>query len=145
VATPQKTIDRQANLVKNVVLRVTHLDWCSIHVMDEKTSASHVLCRQRFHFKLRRHLSAIEIHRFQIPAQVAWAITVNKAQGKTIERALLDLRKPYWQHGSAHVAPTRVPCARDCLAFVDRASSICIGGNIVPVLRNVVFPDLVLD
>ena len=145
VAVPQKTIDRQANLVKNAVLRVTHLDWCSIHVMDEKTSASHVLCRQRFHFKLRRHLSAIEIHRFQIPAQVAWAITVNKAQGKTIERALLDLRKPYWQHGSAHVAPTRVPCARDCLAFVDRASSICIGGNIVPVLRNVVFPDLVLD
>jgi hypothetical protein len=49
----------------------------------------------------------MDIHRTQLPAQLAWAVTVNKAQGKTIERALLDLSKPYWQHGSGFVAPSR--------------------------------------
>ena len=92
-----------------------------------------------------RHLDGVEIHRIQVPTQLAWAITVNKAQGKTIERALLDLRRPYWQHGSGHVAPSRVPCARDCIAYVDPSTALWTNGAVpVPMIRNVVFPGLVV-
>ena len=141
----QMTVDKEAGLVKNKVVRITMLRWCRMHVLDEKAGTTHVLCRQHFIFALTRHLNGIEIHRTQLPAQLAWAITVNKAQGKTIERALLDLRKPYWQHGSGFVAPSRVPLARNCLAYVDAASSTMQHGARVPVIRNVVFPGLVVE
>lgn len=132
--------------MKNKLLRVTQLEWCRVHVVDEKSRSTHVLCRQQFIFSLVRHLNGVEIHRTQLPTQLAWAITVNKAQGKTIERALLDLRRPYWQHGSGHVAPSRVPRARDCLAYVDAATaSWSAAGLPVPVIRNVVYPGLVVQ
>ena len=37
------------------------------------------------------------------------------------------------------------PLARDCLAYVDSASSVMQHGQLVPVVRNVVIPGLVLD
>ena len=140
-----KTLDKEAGLVKNKLLRITALEWCRVHVVDEKSRRTHVLCRQEFIFSLVRHLNGIEIHRTQLPTQLAWAITVNKSQGKTIERALLDLRRAYWQHGSGHVAPSRVPLARDCLAYVEAATaSWSAAGLPVPVIRNVVYPGLVV-
>lgn len=118
--------------------------WNAIEVENEHDQSRHLLCRQRFEFSLTGSLKSVKINRFQVPAQLAWAITVNKAQGTTIPRTLLDLRRPYWQHGSGYVAPARVPTRHGCAAYVDART--CINGQrVVPVICNVVLPGLTLD
>jgi hypothetical protein len=84
------------------------------------------------------------IKRRQLPAQHAWSFTINKSQGRTIPRSIVDVRRPFWQHGSGHVAFSRVPCSKDSAAFADSESVIYTGGRPVPVIRNVVYPGLVV-
>jgi hypothetical protein len=131
--------------VKNHIVRVTRLRWGALEVVDERDGSRHVLCRQWFRFSLQRHLKGVEIDRLQLPAIAAWAITVNKAQGMTMPRALLDMRRPFWQHGTGYVAPSRIPRSVDVAAYVDERSSLVCNGVRVPVIRNVVYPALVVS
>ena len=110
---------------------------------DPDDGSHHLLCRQRFEFSLTGHLRSVKIKRFQVPTQLAWAITVNKAQGTTIPCVVLDLRRPYWQHGAGYVAPSRVPTRHGCAAYVDPRTCIS-GATIIPVICNVVLPGLVI-
>lgn len=143
-ARAQTNLDKVAGLVKNKVLRVVRLMRNAFEACDEETGSHHVLCRQPFQFNLTRALKGVTIHRRQLPAMHAWAITVDKAQGKTIHRSIVDLRKPYWQHGKANVALSRVPTSSDCAAYVNGYSCVYVRGCCVPVLRNVVYPGLVV-
>jgi hypothetical protein len=139
-------VDKVAGLVKNKVMRVTRLMWQAYEAVDEKDGSRHLLCRQRFTFALTAHLNGVEIHRKQLPAQHAWAMSVNKSQGRTIPRAIVDVRVPFWQHGSAHVAFSRIPRSADCGVFVDHNTVMYDDrGRAVPVLRNVVYPGLVVS
>ena len=137
----QKNVDKSAGLVKNKILRVKRLLWNAIEVEDEKDSSRHLLCRQRFEFSLTRHLNSISIKRLQVPAILAWAVTVNKSQGTTIPRTLLDLRRAYWQHGEGYVAPARVPTRQGCGVYVDSHSCLT-RPRLIPVICNVVLPGL---
>ena len=51
-----------------------------------------------------------EIHftRLQFPVRVAFAMTINKAQGQTLERVGVLLDKPCFSHGQLYVALSRV-------------------------------------
>jgi energy-coupling factor transporter ATP-binding protein EcfA2 len=43
----------------------------------------------------------------QIPLQLAWAVTIHKAQGKTFERVTIDLGRRMFAHGQLYVALSR--------------------------------------
>jgi ATP-dependent DNA helicase PIF1 len=43
----------------------------------------------------------------QIPLRLAWAVTIHKAQGATIEEVTIDFRKPMFAAGQAYVALSR--------------------------------------
>jgi hypothetical protein len=49
-------------------------------------------------FKLRRH---------QFPVRLAFAMTINKSQGQSVEHVGLDLRTPVFSHGQLYVALSR--------------------------------------
>ena len=50
--------------------------------------------------------------------QVAYAVTYNKSQGKTLRRAVVDARVPVFAHGQLYVALSRVRTREDILVLV---------------------------
>jgi len=50
------------------------------------------------------------IHRHQFPIKLAYAMTINKAQGQTFKRLGIDLTTPVFDHGQLYTALSRAPC-----------------------------------
>jgi ATP-dependent exoDNAse (exonuclease V) alpha subunit len=58
--------------------------------------------------KIKRKLSVQVVGSYtQIPLMLAWATTVHKAQGLTLETVHLDLNSPGWCHGLVYTALSR--------------------------------------
>jgi ATP-dependent DNA helicase PIF1 len=58
------------------------------------------------------------LERQQIPLRLAYAITIHKAQGATLDCALIDIGKNTFEYGQAYVALSRVK-SLDCLYIWD--------------------------
>ena len=102
----------------------------------------HTIGRARFSFALKRN-SPLKVLRTQLPLVHAWALTINRSQGQTLERALLDLRRPAFAHGHAYVAVSRVHVADDLGVFVD--GTCCetrADGSRCAVLASVIYHEL---
>ena len=145
VALLAKTLDKAAGLVKNARVVVTALRWNAAVVRLDRTDAPstlHTIGRTTFAFKLK-HSSPLKIVRTQLPLIHAWALTINRAQGQTLDRALLDLRDTTFEHGQAYVAVSRVHTADELSVFIDdRSSIVAPGGARVGVLACVTYPEL---
>ena len=49
------------------------------------------------------------VHRHQFPIKLAFAMTINKAQGQTLIRLGIDLTEPVFDHGQLYTALSRAP------------------------------------
>ena len=49
-----------------------------------------------------------ELERYQYPITLAWAVSIHKVQGVSLDRAVIDLENAVFDHGQAHVALSRV-------------------------------------
>ena len=56
---------------------------------------------------------AVPLVRRQFPVRLAYAVTVNKSQGQTLDRVGLFLRDPCFSHGQLYVALSRVRLPKD--------------------------------
>ena len=50
---------------------------------------------------------ACDIKRYQFPVRLAYAMTINKAQGQSLKRVGIDLSEPVFAHGQLYVAVSR--------------------------------------
>ena len=76
------------------------------------TGDAHPLSRISFNLSVRsekRKAINFQIHRRQFPLRLAYAMTINKSQGQTLQRVALDLREPCFSHGQLYAALGRVP------------------------------------
>ena len=85
----------------------------------------------------------IEFKRTQFPVRLAFAMTINKAQGQTFNTVGLYLPEPVFTHGLLYVAMSRVRLPTSLKITVDRDSSI-IPGREGRYTRNVVYTDVLL-
>nr|CAD2208897.1 unnamed protein product [Meloidogyne enterolobii] len=76
-----------------------------------------------------------DLHRHQFPLVLAFAMTVNKAQGQTLEKLGIDLSKDVFSHGQLYVALSRV---RSWQALSIRLLS----NNNERKVKNVVFKEI---
>ena len=78
---------------------------------------------------------SFQLHRRQFPIHLAFALTINKAQGQTVRFVGVDLREPVFSHGQLYVALSRA------------TSQKCIKLLLPPTfptncLYNVVYPQI---
>ena len=125
---------------QNQIVTVGELRRFSAVVVDA-SGARWTVPRKKFVVKVDA-AESIKIAHTQLPFVHAWAITVNKSQGQTCERTLLDLRRSYWEHGQAYTALGRSMTASDTGAFVNASSAIHRNGRIVPVMAAICLPQL---
>ena len=141
------TVDRAAGLVKNRRVTVVELRWHAVVVaiVGDDQHLRHTICRQCFTVDLRGLSKGIKVWRKQIPLVHAFAVTMHKAQGMTLERALLDLTRAFFSHGHAYLGPGRVSSRYDISAYCDERSSVLgANGSRVPIIANVVYPQFAL-
>ena len=82
-----------------------------------------------FSFTLRRR---------QFPVRLAFAITINKAQGQSTKFVGIDLRIPVFSHGQLYVALSR--------STSSKRIKVLLPNNVQqPVTSNVVYPEVLLD
>jgi ATP-dependent exoDNAse (exonuclease V) alpha subunit len=53
----------------------------------------------------------VPLERRQFPVRLAFAMTVNKSQGQSVENVGIDLRIPVFSHGQLYVALSRCTSA----------------------------------
>jgi ATP-dependent DNA helicase PIF1 len=102
--------------VNGTVGVVESLEADLIHVRILSGSTHSILSVARtfwetFNFKLDpgskqlvRHIVSVY---FQFPLRMAWAITIHKAQGKTLDHAIIDLEQRAFSHGQTYVGLSR--------------------------------------
>ena len=96
----------------------------------------------RIRFDINLPGAAVGIVRHQFPVRLAYANTINKAQGKTLGRVCVDLRQDVFGHGQLYVACGRVTRRADVAFLVtpERCNKGFDGDRVVAI--NVVYPEL---
>ena len=82
---------------------------------------------------------AFALKRCQFPVNLAFALTINKAQGQSVKKVGIDLRIPVFSHGQLYVALSRAMSSQNInilLPDADRATcQTC----------NIVYPEVLVD
>ena len=97
-----------------VTVILVHFDTTSIGVKCIQTSAykqsypnAVPICKHEVQFLARRKKGA-EINRIQFPLTLAWATTIHKVQGLTLDEIVVDMKGGHFSPGQAYVACSRV-------------------------------------
>ena len=87
--------------------------------------------------------SPVRFVRKQFPVRVAFAMTINKAQGQTLKKVGLYLPEPVFTHGQFYVAVGRVGSPEDLSIFVvDGKDQGSFDGHEGVYTRNVVYKEI---
>ena len=81
------------------------------------------------------------LRRRQFPLRLAWAMTINKAQGQTFEKVGIHLEEPVFTHGQLYVAFSRARSFADIRVQITPTSMQGRHGDIWTT-DNIVFQDI---
>ena len=92
-------------------------------------------------FEWKPNRAGMTIQPRQFPLRLAYAETFNKSQGKTLNKAVVDLRNPAFAHGQLYVALSRVRRRGDVMLFCDNDArlKVVMSGWSPPTWWNLCF------
>ena len=87
----------------------------------------------------------IEFQRLQYPLMLAWALTIHKVQGLSLDKAIIDLGCDIWEPGQAYVALSRVRTLEGVALLRLQYDSLIIASPFVRAEYDRLFPRQQLD
>ncbi|CAL5322319.1 unnamed protein product [Camellia sinensis] len=81
----------------------------------------------------------VQFTRTQFPVKLCFAMTINKAQGQTLQKVGLFLREPVFSHGQLYVALSRATAAADVKVLIPSTNQHALDNN---TTKNVVYEEL---
>ena len=84
----------------------------------------------------------IAFKRCQYPVRLSFAMTINKAQGQTLDRIGLYLPKPVFGHGQLYVALFRVRSAKSIKILLGKGVNVITQEQAKNHTRNVVYTEV---
>lgn len=102
-------IDRDNGAVKGVLATVSavHKHVVNVRLQNPTSPDTAELTLCRYNFTVEVDHMPVQILRKQFPIMLAWASTVHRVQGGTLERVLIDVRNEFFAHGQLNVASSR--------------------------------------
>ncbi|CAL5441876.1 unnamed protein product [Camellia sinensis] len=81
----------------------------------------------------------VQFTRTQFPVKLCFAMTINKAQGQTLQKVGLYLREPVFSHGQLYVALSRATTAADVKVLIPPTNQHALDNS---TTKNVVYEEL---
>ncbi|KAG5556067.1 hypothetical protein RHGRI_006626 [Rhododendron griersonianum] len=87
-------------------------------------------------------LYPVEFTRKQFPIRLCFAMTINKAQGQTLDIVGIDLHEPVFSHGQLYVALSRATASEKIKILIGPSD---YEKNTLPCTKNIVFPEILAE
>jgi hypothetical protein len=113
-----RSMDRKRGFTSNRRVRIVKISTFAVRVqlLDEPTAVFAIIPRVTFNATLP-YGHSFTIARKQFPLRLAYSLSINKAQGQTLNRVLLDITVSRFSHGHLYVALSRVRLACNIAFF----------------------------
>jgi ATP-dependent exoDNAse (exonuclease V) alpha subunit len=130
------------NIPTNARLKIMRIRQYSIigQLIDDNNRVV-TIPRIRFNFSMAGGHN-FTIRRTQFPLRLAYAMTVNKCQGQTLSRVLLDCTTMMFSHGHLYVALSRVRSRNSIKFFCNNACILANDNETEVIVKNVYYSSL---
>jgi ATP-dependent DNA helicase PIF1 len=85
---------------------------------------------------------AFKLKRRQLPVQLAYAMSINKAQGQTVNKIGLYLLSPVFSHGQLYVAFSQATKLENIFVYLPKENKTKLNGSFTTT--NIVYPEILL-
>jgi ATP-dependent DNA helicase PIF1 len=139
-----RTLSRRDKLCNNSRVVIKHISIYRIRVqlLQPGTPVYFDIPRIRFIFTLKFG-RGFKMMRTQFPLRLAYSMTINKSQGQTTKRTVLDTFDQPFTHGQLYVAMSRVFQSSNMCIYCPREKLLTIDNKEGPVVHNVVINKLI--
>jgi hypothetical protein len=131
-----RAVSKPDKLATNTRVRIFGISTNIVRVSTLQTTPMYANL-PRFVFKLKMpYGKSFEVNRRQFPLRLAYSLSINRSQGQTLDKVVVDLTQPCFMHGHLNVALSRIRKLSNIAIYVhetnyDQANNMIITTNVV--------------